>query len=200
MCCHRNRRRGGGPPRHSPRTAAAGGGGQRAPAHAQLRCYQPYVLPNTALTRSLADAPIDFFHAEVGAVSLRATLNCDAFATEHSGESHFDRSSFVGLAVNFVWIRTLYTSTLVPWRIRAYSPLLYNWWGWRCTSTGNSPQSAACTNASIVAFSLLLSLWSQWRPPREKICCEIYSTGRANLPGSVAERQLLSSFSRMLPG
>ena len=48
----------------------------------------------------------------VGAVSLRATLNCDAFATEHSGESHFDRSSFVGLAVNFVWIRTLYTSTL----------------------------------------------------------------------------------------
>jgi len=34
----------------------------------------------------------------VGAVSLRATLNCDAFAAEHSGESHFDRSSFVGLA------------------------------------------------------------------------------------------------------
>ena len=73
---------------------------------------------------------------QVGAVSLRATLNCDAFATEHSGESHFDRSSFVGLA---------------------------------------------------------------WRPAREHICCEIYSTGRANLPGSVAERQLLESFSRMLP-
>ena len=73
---------------------------------------------------------------EVGAVSLRATLNCDAFAREHSGESHFDRSSFVGLA---------------------------------------------------------------WRPPREHICCEIYSTGRANLPGSIAERQLLESFSRMLP-
>lgn len=29
---------------------------------------------------------------------------------------------------------------------------------------------------------------------------EIYSTGRANLPGSVNERQLLASFSRMLPG
>lgn len=28
---------------------------------------------------------------------------------------------------------------------------------------------------------------------------EIYSTGRANLPGSVNERQLLASFSRMLP-
>jgi TATA-box binding protein (TBP) (component of TFIID and TFIIIB) len=73
----------------------------------------------------------------VGAVSLRATLNCDAFALAHSSESHFDRSSFVGLA---------------------------------------------------------------WRPPRSSICCEIYSTGRANLPGSVVERQLLGSFSHMLPG
>ena len=73
---------------------------------------------------------------QVGASSLRATLNCDGFATAHSGTSHFDRSSFVGLA---------------------------------------------------------------WRPPNEQICCEIYSTGRANLPGSVAERQLLASFSRMLP-
>jgi len=74
---------------------------------------------------------------QVGASSLRATLNCDAFAREHSAESHFDKQSFVGLA---------------------------------------------------------------WRPPREHICCEIYSTGRANLPGSVNERQLFASFSRMLPG
>jgi TATA-box binding protein (TBP) (component of TFIID and TFIIIB) len=73
---------------------------------------------------------------QVGAASLRATLNCDAFATAHSSTSHFDRSSFVGLA---------------------------------------------------------------WRPPKESICCEIYSTGRANLPGSVVERQLQESFSRMLP-
>ncbi len=34
----------------------------------------------------------------VGASSLRATLNCDAFASAHSSESHFDISSFVGLA------------------------------------------------------------------------------------------------------
>ena len=34
----------------------------------------------------------------VGAVSLRATLNCEAFADAHRSESHFDRSSFVGLA------------------------------------------------------------------------------------------------------
>ncbi len=32
---------------------------------------------------------------------MRATLNCDAFATEHSSTSHFDKSSFVGLAVMF---------------------------------------------------------------------------------------------------
>ena len=37
-----------------------------------------------------------------------------------------------------------------------------------------------------------------WRPPSESICCEVYSTGRANLPGSVRERDLLRSFSRML--
>ena len=72
----------------------------------------------------------------VGAVALKATLNCDGFATAHSSDSHFDRSSFVGLA---------------------------------------------------------------WRPSGENICCEVYSTGRANLPGSVAERQLLESWSRMLP-
>ena len=73
---------------------------------------------------------------QVGAVALRATLNCDAFAAAHSATSHYDRSSLVGLA---------------------------------------------------------------WRPPNEKICCEIYSTGRGNLPGSVAERQLHDSFARMLP-
>ena len=72
----------------------------------------------------------------VGAVALKATLNCDGFATAHSSDSHFDRSSFVGLA---------------------------------------------------------------WRPSGESICCEVYSTGRANLPGSKAERQLLESWSRMLP-
>ena len=71
----------------------------------------------------------------VGAVSLNATLDCDAFASAHSSTSHFDRDSFVGLA---------------------------------------------------------------WRPPGESICCEIYSTGRANLPGAVREDALVRSFSRML--
>jgi hypothetical protein len=73
---------------------------------------------------------------QVGAASLRATLNCEEFATAHSSSAHFDVKSFVGLA---------------------------------------------------------------WRPVGEAICCEIYSTGRANLPGSIVERQLQDSFYRMLP-
>lgn len=36
---------------------------------------------------------------QVGAASLRATLNCEEFATAHSSTSHFDINSFVGLAV-----------------------------------------------------------------------------------------------------
>lgn len=73
---------------------------------------------------------------QVGAASLRATLNCEEFATAHSSTAHFDVKSFVGLA---------------------------------------------------------------WRPAGEPICCEIYSTGRANLPGSIVERQLHESFMNMLP-
>lgn len=38
-----------------------------------------------------------------------------------------------------------------------------------------------------------------WRPANESICAEIYSTGRANLPGSTKMRDLLDSWSRMLP-
>jgi hypothetical protein len=34
----------------------------------------------------------------VGASSLRATLNCDEFATAHSSTAHYDSKSFVGLA------------------------------------------------------------------------------------------------------
>jgi len=73
---------------------------------------------------------------QVGAASIDAMLDCDAFASSHSSTSHYDRASFVGLA---------------------------------------------------------------WRPTGESICVEIYSTGKANLPGSVRERDLLGSFSRLIP-
>ena len=71
----------------------------------------------------------------MGAVSIDAKLDCDAFASTHSATSHYDRASFVGLA---------------------------------------------------------------WRPGGEQLCCEIYSTGKANLPGSTRQRDLLNSFSRMV--
>lgn len=35
---------------------------------------------------------------QVGAISLRATLNCEAFANRHRSTSHYDINSFVGLA------------------------------------------------------------------------------------------------------
>ena len=38
-----------------------------------------------------------------------------------------------------------------------------------------------------------------WRPENESCCCEVYSTGRANLPGSTRERDLVTSFARMVP-
>jgi TATA-box binding protein (TBP) (component of TFIID and TFIIIB) len=37
-----------------------------------------------------------------------------------------------------------------------------------------------------------------WRPPGESCCVEIYSTGRANLPGATRQRCTLTSFARML--
>lgn len=37
-----------------------------------------------------------------------------------------------------------------------------------------------------------------WRPPNESICCEIYGTGRANLPGSTRQRCMIESFARMI--
>jgi len=35
---------------------------------------------------------------QVGAFNLKATINCEAFATEHSSTAHYDVKSFVGLA------------------------------------------------------------------------------------------------------
>jgi hypothetical protein len=36
--------------------------------------------------------------AQVGAASIDARLDCDAFASTHSATSYYDRASFVGLA------------------------------------------------------------------------------------------------------
>ena len=117
---------------HTGRLVGTGTSGAMAARLAILRAQRQLSRRRTSISSIRSFQIIN----QVGAASLRATLNCDAFAGAHSGTSHFDRASFVGLA---------------------------------------------------------------WRPPNESICCEIYSTGRANLPGSVAERQLLGSFARMIP-
>jgi len=45
------------------------------------------------LSTSVALLP---WFAQVGAVSINAKLDCDAFASTHSATSHYDRASFVG--------------------------------------------------------------------------------------------------------
>ena len=97
----------------------------------------------------------------MAAVALNATIDCDKFANVHSSDSHYDKKSFVGLAV-------------------CYPP------------THQKPVAEFRHN--FCAF-----LRSQWRPAGESICAEVYSTGKANLPGSTRERHMLRSFSRMAP-
>ena len=82
----------------------------------------------------------------------------------------------------------------------------------------------AATHSSSSHFDRNSFVGLAWRPPKEDICCgdafwprsnpktsftshdnafdsltEIYSTGRANLPGATAERQLVDSFYNILP-
>jgi len=59
--------------------------------------------------------------------------------------------------------------------------------------------SFASTHSSTSHYDRASFVGLAWRPPSESICCEIYATGRANLPGSTRERSMLVSYSRMLP-
>ena len=56
-------------------------------------------------TRQLAQEAGIYLHVrkfeiinQVGAVSINARLNCEAFANAHSSTAHYDKDSFVGLA------------------------------------------------------------------------------------------------------
>ena len=73
---------------------------------------------------------------QVGAVALGASLDCDMFADAHSADSHFDKSSFVGLAV--------------------------------CTR----PE----TGLGLGTLDSCALAYAPWRPSRETICSEAYST------------------------
>ena len=57
----------------------------------------------------------------------------------------------------------------------------------------------ADTHSSTAHYDPKSFVGLAWRPVSESVCSEIYSTGKANLPGSRRERQLLGSFSRMAP-
>jgi TATA-box binding protein (TBP) (component of TFIID and TFIIIB) len=57
----------------------------------------------------------------------------------------------------------------------------------------------ATTHSSNAHFDIKSFIGLAWRPSGEACCCEIYGTGRMNLPGSTRERDLLRSFSRMYP-
>ena len=39
--------------------------------------------------------------------------------------------------------------------------------------------------------------WRPWRESDDGICCEVYSTGKMNLPGACTHTQLLAQFSQM---
>ena len=122
---------------------------------------------------------------QVGAASLRATLNCDAFAREHSAESHFDRSSFVGLAWRppreHICCGARLNHSLDNTPHYQLPPLL-------CARRNllDGPRQVSLTQHSIVSLQLTLA---------ELRWC----TRARSLPGSTTERQLLESFSRMLP-
>jgi hypothetical protein len=103
-------------------------------------------------------------------VSIDAKLDCDAFASTHSATSHYDRASFVGLA----WRPGGENICCGALRATRSNP-----------NNGPSPRRRAAT------------------PPSTSPACslpvtEIYSTGKANLPGSTRQRDLLSSFARMV--
>ena len=120
----------------------------------------------------------------VGAVSLRASLNCDAFATAHSSDAHYDRASFVGLAWRPPRESLCCGARLLPLplpRVRvplsARTACVQKFTRRDVASTNNLPSPQLDTSKHLVSVT----------PPRR------------SLPGSVAQRQLLDSFSRMLP-
>ena len=95
---------------------------------------------------------------QVGAVSLRATLNCEAFADAHKNESHFDRSSFVGLA----------------WRPAGESCCV----GALATNSNLASGFPPWTLGPLATDPCLLPITDHSVCPRP-VCAEVYSTGRA---------------------
>ena len=134
---------------------------------------------------------------QVGAASIDARLDCDAFASTHSATSHFDRASFVGLA----WrppkesiccgacarVHTPRTSPLPPILKTV------------CALRVARAEIYATGDERNVFFYAHTRLHAHTRAPTHADRLHSRATGRANLPGSTRERDMLSSFARMLP-
>lgn len=163
----------------------------------------------------------------VGAVNLKASLNCDAFASNHSADAHYDRASFVGLAV-FLLLDSNSHPSLVH-HLNAIAPP-------PSATVASSSREPLLRCAANIRTSYPLRVGYVFLPirsPRILFACAQKSTRRErasvehlqprrlhlqrftrdflappsppscllprSLPGSVAQRQLLDSFSRMLP-
>ena len=139
----------------------------------------------------------------VGAVSLRASFNCDGFASAHSADAHFDPDSFVGLAVlAHADPRATLILGVTPPRVRLRSGVR--------RARASVAVRLLCP-AQLPAQNLLVALdvrrnllhrQGQVRFAETGLPCRFHAHALVparSLPGSVAQRQLLDSFSRMLP-
>ena len=84
---------------HRARPTPDGSRGERPSARAQFQCALPSNEATQYDSKCTLTTLLQVINT-VAAVSLRATLNCEAFVEAHRSESHYDRASFVGLAVN----------------------------------------------------------------------------------------------------
>ena len=118
---------------------------------------------------------------QVGAVGIDAKLDCDAFASTHSATSHYDRASFVGMRV---WCDPLTGYSLdTHWTLTAHCAQV-----WHGVPVANTFAAKSCARTPF----------SPPRPAHAARARAQYSTGKANLPGSTRQRDLLTSFARMV--
>ena len=118
----------------------------------------------------------------VGAVNLKASLNCDAFASNHSADAHYDRASFVGLAV-FLLLGSNSHPSLVH-HLNAIAPPTFRHSGVLLEKVF---AAVCCQHSNFIPTS---------RRPRVPahsltshpvcVCTEIYSTGKGKCGTSAA--------------
>ena len=118
---------------------------------------------------------------QVGAASIDARLDCDAFASTHSATSHYDRASFVVRSRTLVRLRSGATERACA-RLRA------------------GPGLAAREREHLLR-DLRDGARQPGPPPHPQHRHRPLrpDAARARQPGSTRERDMLTSFSRMLP-